>query len=48
MHLIMGKIVDKGADFVEVDPTDLVSLQGSIDPDDSLVSDQEEFANEAA
>ena len=41
MHLIMGKIVDKGADFVEVDPSDLVSLQGSVDPNDSFSADSE-------
>ena len=34
MHLILGKLVNRQTDFVEVDPTDLVSLQESANPDE--------------
>ena len=39
MHLILGKLVSRQTDFVEVDPSDLVSLPESADPDEEYVEE---------
>ena len=42
MHLILGKLVNRQTDFVEVDPTDLVSLHESDNPYEDDVDEVDE------